>query len=141
MALKWYGVKSLYETTVSAPGSIRKARKRPTGERLITERIVLVRAQSPEHAILAAEKEAHQHAQVLHYRNCDGHLVKTKYLEACDSFAIHGAPGHCVEVYSSMRRVPSAKSQASMLDMLLGPVEIDQKEAERRSVYEPWAPD
>ncbi len=142
MAWRWYGAKTVYETVVTperASGGTSGGRR--TQERLIEERVVLVRARSSDEAIRKAEGEAEAYAEGPSHQNRDGAQVQTRYLGACDVFTIAGDAEAGAEVYSSMRIVDARQSTDRVLDMLLGPAEVDAREQRRRAKFEPWEPD
>lgn len=131
----WYAVKSIYETTVSPGGSA--GRREASAERLVEERVVLVKAGSLDDALAKGEAEARRyaHGQVA-YRNRDGDSVSTRYLGALDAFSIDGEPTHGTQVFSSLRIVRDMADR-ELLDLLLGP---ESAEDEERRKYEPDSP-
>ena len=132
MAWSWYAAKSVYETTVG-PGKDRR------GDRLVEERIVLVKARSASEAMAKAEKEALRYTRGLRYKNYDGDLVQTKYIGALDVFTMDGEPAGGREVYSSSRIVSANMKTEDLLDILLGPEQSDEEQKARRR-FEPDSP-
>lgn len=142
MAWSWFGVKSIYQTTVlPAPGRGRRKQQQTSGERLVEERVILVRARSFDEAIAKAEKEAASYADMPRHRNHDGDLVETKYVGALNVFSIKGEPGSGQEVYSSMRVVAGDVHDDQLLDLLLGEDTSDDEVVEQRRKYEPAGPE
>lgn len=137
MSWSWYGVKTIYETTVSLV-SPRQRKGGKRSERLVEERVVLFKARTADEAIVKAEAEARRYTQGLRYRNQDGNLVKTSYLGAADAFSIGSEPTNGREVYSSHRLVRDEVRDREVLDILLGPADGQDDEARRK--YEPAQP-
>lgn len=138
MAWSWFGVKSIYETKVlPTPGRGGRNKLHQPRERLVEERVVLLRARSVEEAIAKAEKEAARYADTPRHRNHEGDLVETRYVGALDVFSIDGEPGSGREIYSSMRVVPGDLDDDTLLDLLLGQDASNDEVAEKRIKYEP----
>jgi hypothetical protein len=129
VAWSWYGVKSLYETVVDGDSS----------DRLVEERVVLVKARSASEAIGRAEREAREYTNGLRYKNRDGQTVITRPLGALDAFSLTGSPASGSEVYSSQRVVDSRMNNKRLFDLLIGP-ERTSADDEGRRKYEPDAP-
>lgn len=135
MSWAWYGAKTLYETTISS-----QENKKSVGPRLIEERITLIHARTDNEALQKAELEAQAYASASPFRNSDGDLVETAYMGACDIFSINDDLKQGTEVYSSLRVVTPRHASNEILDMLMGPEEIDEEELRLRAVFEPSMP-
>lgn len=136
MAWTWYGVKTLYRTSVRGR-AVRKDKHFEEDVSLVEERVVLVKARSFDEAIRRGEAEAIAYAASLpSYANRYGQPVKTRYLEACDAFRLFDQPGHAREVYSRTEVMGVNVSDAAIIDQLLGTDEGERSGA-RREMFVP----
>lgn len=76
MTWSWFGVKTIYQTTVAPPLGHGRRKQNKASDRLVEERIVLLKARSAEEAIAKAEREAALYAEGPRYRNRSGDLVR-----------------------------------------------------------------
>ena len=118
MLWKWYGVKTIYRTTVRGIPRRVDSVFDPKAT-LIEERVVVFRARSFDEAIERAEAEARRYAGVKH-RNAYGQTVKQRYLGACDAFEMFDSPGPSREVYSQTEVLPESISDTEVLKRRLG---------------------
>ena len=119
MKKRWFAVKTYY--LVKASGAI-KTDAKPILEKgcLIEERVVLFLANSLDHSIAVAEKEAIKYAD-FERRNIYGQKLKTKYLGFCESFELFDPPGDKVEIFSAMEVHKSVPKKADLVKWKLGP--------------------
>lgn len=113
---EWYGLKLIYENIISGepkPNTLNKDYndKNKTYE----ESIIILKAQSFEHAYKIAEKKALQNEY--EYTNPYGQLVKHKFIEGIDCYLI-GDEALCsgVEVYWRLLRVDKNIDKEEFLD-------------------------
>lgn len=103
----WYGVKVLYENIVSGE-SIKDFidRNYLTDIRVLEESIIVVRAQSFEHAWKIAENKFIKEAEMT-YENPYGETIKHQLVDIIDTFHMFDDPGVSgTEVYSRYLHVP-----------------------------------
>jgi hypothetical protein len=110
----WFAVKTVFRLDVQArPGD---------GPRCsaFEERIVLLLASDAEAALEAGEREAKRYSAEGNWPNQDGESVTTRYLGACDAFALTGAPGDGAEAFSRVLYVDAVTTDAAIVDRMFG---------------------
>jgi len=126
----WYGVKTLFRTeAVGKPAA--RDRAYDGSVSLVEERVVLFKARGFDEAIRAAEKEARRYAR-RRYVNPYGQRVVTRYLGACNAFAMFEAPARGAEVFSLTEVVRKKVSDRTVLDRRLGQRVDDKADRLRR---------
>lgn len=104
MSWKWYGVKTLYRTTVvGEPENV--DRYYDPEATLVEERVVLFRARSFDEALSKAAKEARRYASS-DRTNRYGQRIRQRFLGGADAFELFEPPGPGVEAFSSTEVVP-----------------------------------
>lgn len=112
MAWNWYGVKTLYRTTVVGTPNL-VDRYYEEGATLVEERVVLFRARSFNEAAAKAEQEAREYARGKRV-NRYGQTIKQRFLGASDAFEMFDRPGKGAEVFSATELVASTISDAQI---------------------------
>ena len=133
MSWKWFGVRTLYRTTVKG---------RPKGvdalydadATLCETRVVLIRARSFEEAIAKGEAEARRYVKYDHLPNRYGQIVVQTYLGECDAFELFDPPGVGVEVFSRTEVVSRKLSNRRLIQERLGPDQLED-ESWRRNKF------
>jgi hypothetical protein len=110
----WFAVKTVFRLDVHARSG--------DGPRCsaFEERIVLLLAPNAEAALEAGELEAKQYSAEGSWPNQDGESVTTRYLGACDAFALTGTPGDGVEIFSRVLYVNAVTTDAAIVDRMFG---------------------
>lgn len=103
---KWYSVKILYESTITGEPNKDKIDENYTDEyKIYEESIILIKAQSFDHAYKLAEKKAI--AQELDYYNPYDQLVQVKFVRSLDCFELFDNElGSGTELYSRLIHTP-----------------------------------
>lgn len=112
---EWYGVKLIFECIISgnpAPETVDK--NFSDNHKTFEESIIIVRAQSFDHAYKLAEKKAKE--MELDYFNPYNQKVKWLFLEAIHCFNMFDPPIHGTEVYSRHVRIPKSVTTEQFLD-------------------------
>jgi hypothetical protein len=113
---EWYSVKLIFENIISGEPEPNTINKDYTNiYKTYEESIIIVKAQSFDHAYKIAEKRALQNE--IEYTNPYGQLVKCKFVEAIDCYLI-GDEAICtgVEVYWRLLRVDKNIDKEEFLD-------------------------
>jgi len=110
--MKWFAVRSLFRLDV-------RGTPRP-GVSVVEERVVLIRAEGLDAALSAGEDEARAYAGGNRWPNEDGERVVGRYLEACDAFALAGAPRSGTEAYSKVLYINRAASDKGLIKRFFG---------------------
>ena|SRR5215203_2537772 len=121
MSWKWYGVKTAFRTSASGrPASVDA--DFDSDATLVEERIVLVRARTPNEAIAKGEAEANKYVTET-YRNAYGQTVLSRYLGAIDAFELFDDPAAGEEVFSSTEIISSKLSDKDVIERYFGKAE------------------
>src|ERR1051326_6981717 len=116
--LKWFGVKTVYRTSIRGKATQGHAGWDGDGT-LVEERIVLVRARDHDQAIRRAETEAREYTSET-FTNRFGQVVSLRRLRVIESFELFDDPAHLVEVWSTTMIVPKSVSDNQLIDRLFG---------------------
>jgi len=133
MTLRWFAAKTLYRTTTidadrsAAPGQLA----------LIEERIVLLKAQSFDDAIAIGEASAREYANSVAFKNRQGDLLETKYLESIDVFELADTPTHGAEIFSGAYVTQTSTPIQTLLEHHFGP---EQNSDSERELFVPVEP-
>ena len=113
---QWFGVKLIFESIISGDPEPDTIDKNYTNSyKNYEESIIIVKAQSFEHAYKIAEKKARE--MELEYHNPYGELVNTKFIQAIDCFIIsEESLSTGVEIYWRHLRVPKDMNTEDFLD-------------------------
>ena len=104
---EWYAVKLLFKSIISGDPTRSKIDKNYTADshQVYEESIILVKAQSFEHAYKVAEHKAIK--QEVSYYNCYDQLVEWKYVRALDAFNLFDDTLRTgTKLYSRIMHVP-----------------------------------
>lgn len=131
----WYGVKVLYENIVSdEPKQEYIDCNYSTEVRTLEESIIVVRAQSFEHAWKIAENKFTKQAEIS-YENPYGETIKSQLVDIIDTFLLSDDPIESgTEVYSRILHMPKGASNEEIIEQLY-PETTETKEAAIRCNY------
>lgn len=118
MAWNWYGVKTLYRTTVVGE-PVEVDRYYDPEATLVEERVVLFRARNFDEALAKAEAEARRYAQGERW-NRYGQKIRQRYLGAANAYWMFDSPGQGVEVFSLIEQVPQTVSDLEIRRQRMG---------------------
>ena len=123
---RWFGVKTLFRSEAGAGA--------PT---LVEERVVLVRARTPDEATRVGEEDATKYAGAP-FHNRSGELVRRRYLGACATYELFGDDARrlgdargTIEVFSDTRVVAAGVADEEIVAAMLG-AEAGDEEREVR---------
>lgn len=113
----WYGVKLLFRSTISGEPEPDMVDQNYTDScQTIEESIILVRAQSFNHAYRIAEKKAVE--RETEYTNPYGQTVRWTFMEAIDCFRIYDETLYSgMEVYSRFISAPVCMGTEEFIDL------------------------
>jgi len=113
---QWYSVKLLFESLVSGPPEPNTADKNYTDQyKMYEESIILVKAQSFNHAYKIAEKKARE--AELKYENSYGGSAHHRFVEAIDCFLLlEETFSTGAELYWRILRVPKETKAQDFID-------------------------
>ncbi|MBZ9685955.1 DUF4288 domain-containing protein [Clostridium estertheticum] len=112
---QWFSVKLIFENVISGepePDTIDN--NYTNNNKTYEESIVLIKAQSFDHAYKSAEKKARE--MEMDYTNPYGELINHKFIEAIDCFSIIDELSTGVEMYSRFLRVPKSVDTGDFID-------------------------
>jgi Domain of unknown function (DUF4288) len=127
---KWFGVKTLYRTTVAGTPPVTDSAYDPSAT-LVEERVVILRARSHDEAHRKAKAEARRYATRRHV-NPYGQRVRTRWVGASESFELFDEPDNLTEVWSSTYMIPASVSDKEVVARALGPNETAAQRKRRR---------
>lgn len=131
---EWYAVKMLFESVVFGEPNPEKVDENYSNEhKIYEERIILVRAQSTEHAYRSAELNAVKYEK--EYHNPYDQLVIHKFIDSLDCFHLpDGGIKNGIDVYSRLIKV-SADEKTENIIREYYPEYLLDKEKAYRSYY------
>ena len=121
--MEWYGAKTLYLWSTDEEPKNKDAEYIDDGFGL-EERIVLLKANSFDEAIILAEQEAKEYEKS--WVNKYGQPVTIKYLEACDVYKMPSNPNEKTEAFSMVSKFEGKPDIAELESMRFG-YEIDEE--------------
>lgn len=121
---KWFGIKSLFRTSITGAPSVRDEDYDSEGT-LVEERVVLVRARSASEAIAKGEAEARAYCRGYHI-NPYGQRVTLRRLKVIESFELYDPPVNMSEIWSSTSVIQSSVTDHDLVDQRFGPDEPQQ---------------
>lgn len=112
---QWYSVKLMFESIISGEPEADTIDDNYTNtHKTFEESIVLIKAQSFEHAYKIAENKAPERELV--YKNVYGETVTWRFIEAIDCFSIDEDIKTGVEIYSRYIRVHKSIDKEDFID-------------------------
>jgi hypothetical protein len=133
VALKWFGVKTLYRTVAVGKPTATDGAYDPKGT-LVEERVVILRARNHAEAHRKAKAEATRYAKRAHI-NPYGQHVRTRYLSASESFELFDQPGELAEVWSSTYVTATTVRDGQIVVRALGPHETSAQRKRRKKFF------
>ena len=97
----YYGIKLIYQAVITGPPIPERIDENfSDGHTIFEESVMLIRAQSFDHAYAVAERKARENEAT--YKNPYGQTVEWKLIDAIDCFLIGDEISSGTELYSSM---------------------------------------
>jgi hypothetical protein len=127
--LKWFGVRIALRTVAAGRAIGRDADYDADGT-LLEERIVIVRARSPQDAVARVRRRAKR--ETISYKNAYGQVVRQELLKAWEAYELFDPPADGAEVFSRTVRVARTVGNRELGTRFAGPPSSAADQRRRR---------